>query len=357
MIASFLSLGLLLAGATVTQQPGAPAETQQLHVYDVRDLVTADAASADAVAAESGAAADPEPPRLLRDLPLLGDLFARRSAKSAPSGPKVRLRAIADMLQEFVEPRLGAKDEIQTVGEGRLVVLASPEQHAWIRRWLELQRATPEQQVDVTASFYALTPAAYAACFAPLLARVQQPTQVRLAAGVQARSLLLAPGAETVAFLTALAKADGVDSVSSPRVLARMRETVDVRAGKEVAYVKDFELERTPGSVIANPVIGTVWDGLAFSCFASPLASGHLGLTLEALAADLQHPIPSVETSLGVGAPVTIQLPRVRVARVRAAVELPKDHVVVFSVADTTEKPILVVVRAQAVDSTRGAGK
>lgn len=331
---------------------GAAAE-RTIQVYDLRDLV-ADATAPAAPAAVAPKVAEPAtaeraPGRTLRELPLLGELFEPREKKVTPPGPKARLVALADLMREFVEPRLDERDEIQVVGESSIVVLALPAQHAWIQRWLTAARDAPEQFLEVEVTFYALTPTGYAAHLAPVLARAPQPTQVRVDPGVRAQSLLLAPGAETEAFLAALAKTEGVEIVSAPRVLARMRESADVRTGEQVSYIKDFKVERTPTGIIADPVVDTVWDGLGFTIIGTPLSSGHLGLQIEAIAADLQRPIPTFETTLGVGAPVSIQLPRVRVARVRAAVELPKDHVVLFSLADATEKPMVVVLRARAV--------
>ena len=353
-----LSLALVCA-LSAQRQPIAAAEAttveRTIQVYDLRDLVAGAAApAAPAPAVAEPGATQPHPGRALRELPLLAHLFEPREKKVAPTGPKARLAAIADLLREIAEPRLDERDEIQVVGEGSIVVLALPAQHAWIQRWLTAARAAPEQFLEVEVTFYALTPAGYTAHLAPVLARAPQPTRIRVDPNLRAQSLLLAPGAETEAFLAALAEADGVEILSAPRVVARMRESADVRTGEQVAYIKDFEVERTPTAMVANPVVDTVWDGLGFSIIGTPLFSGHLGLQIEAIVADLARPIPTFETTLGVGAPITIQLPSVRIARVRAAVELPTDHVVLFSLADGTEKPMVVVLRARAVAPRSG---
>lgn len=354
-LTSCLSLALACAVSAQRQPVAAPETTtdeRTIQVYDLRDLVADAAVPASSAPAVDESAATGVP--VLHKLPLLSHLFEPREKTVVPAGPKARLAAIADLMREFVEPRLDERDEIQVVGDGSIVVLASPAQHTWIKRWLTAARAAPEEFLEVEVTFYALTPAGYTAHLAPVLARAPQPTQVRVDPNLRAQSLLLAPGAETEAFLAALAKAEGVDIVSAPRVLARMRESADVRTGEQVAYIKDFEVERTPTAIIANPVVGTVWDGLGFSIIGTPLFSGHLGLQIEAIVADLARPIPTFETTLGVGAPVTIQLPRVRIARVRAAVELPTDHVVLFSLADATEKPMVVVLRARTAAPRSG---
>lgn len=351
-------LSLMLAGALCAQRQPIPEtaipETviataeRTIHVYDLGDLV-ADPAAPARTAGEPAVDDPPTERRLPSRVLLIGELFEPREKKAVHSGPKARLAAIADLLREFVEPRLDERDEIQVVGDRAIVVQAAAAQHAWIQRWLTTARAAPDELLEVSVTFYALTPAGYAAQLAPVLARAPQPTQIRVDPNMRAQSLLLAPGDETEAFLAALANAEGVESLSAPRVLARMRESADVRTGEQVSYIRDFKVERTPTGIIADPVVDTVWDGLGFSIIGTPLVSGHLGLQIEAIVADLARPIPTFETTLGVGAPITIQLPRVRVARVRAAVELPSDHVVLFSLADGTEKPMVVVVRARAV--------
>lgn len=357
-------LSLALAACTLSAQrvpiaaPAGATDERTIQVYDLRDLV-ADAkapVAAEPVTGEPEATIRGQVP-VLRGLPLLGDLFETRAKVVAPTGPKARLTEIAGLLREFVEPRFDerdGRDEIQVVGDGAIVVLALPAQQAWVKAWLTAARTAPEELLEIEVTFHALTQASYTAHLAPVLARAPRPTQVRVDKDVRAQSLLLAPGAETEAFLSALGKAEGVDTVAAPRVVARMRETADVRSGEHVSYVKDYEVERTPTSAIANPVVGTVWDGLGFSIIGTPLGSGHLGLQIEAIVADLARPIPTFETTLGVGAPVTIQLPSVRIARVRAAVELPTDHIVLFTLADATEKPMVVILRARAIAPRSG---
>jgi hypothetical protein len=115
---------------------------------------------------------------------------------------------------------------------------------------------------------------------------------------------------------------------------------------EQTAYVRDFELEVTPGGVIADPIVDVVQDGFTLRCATTLLPAGAVGLALEADVVDLKRPIPTFETTLGVGQPVSIQLPEVLSTQVAAAVELPAGHLAVFALPALAGKRYLVLIEA-----------
>jgi hypothetical protein len=54
---------------------------------------------------------------------------------------------------------------------------------------------------------------------------------------------------------------DGKSSIGSPTVLVHANQTAKISFAEKVAYVKDFDVERVQGAVIADPIVGTVDEG------------------------------------------------------------------------------------------------
>jgi Flp pilus assembly secretin CpaC len=75
---------------------------------------------------------------------------------------------------------------------------------------------------------------------------------------------------------------------------------------------------------VANPVIGTVHDGVALDV--RPVVDSDLKfitMELRPTVMTLQLPIPTFTTTLGVGQPISIQLPEVTLQKVRTTVTMP----------------------------------
>ncbi len=97
----------------------------------------------------------------------------------------------------------------------------------------------------------------------------------------------------------------------------------------QVAYVADYEVEIAQASNIANPVVQTILDGIVLDV--RPVVSANrrfVSLELRPTVAILTRPIATFSTSLasgpiGANAPVIIQLPQLRVSRVRTTVNMP----------------------------------
>ena len=78
-----------------------------------------------------------------------------------------------------------------------------------------------------------------------------------------------------------------------------------------IAFVQDFDVEVARGMAIADPVIGNILEGATVRAF--PVPSAPRGtFDVEVTHSVLVRPIPTIETSLSRGGPITIQLPRMR---------------------------------------------
>jgi type II secretory pathway component GspD/PulD (secretin) len=93
---------------------------------------------------------------------------------------------------------------------------------------------------------------------------------------------------------------------------------------RNISYIKDFEVEIAQAAAVANPVIGTVHDGVALDV--RPVVDSELKfitMELRPTVMTLLLPIPTFTTTLGVGQPISIQLPEVNLQRVRTTVTMP----------------------------------
>ncbi|MCB9870819.1 MAG: hypothetical protein H6837_13265 [Planctomycetes bacterium] len=85
---------------------------------------------------------------------------------------------------------------------------------------------------------------------------------------------------------------------------------------RQTTYIKDFEVEIAQAAAVANPVIGVVKDGVALDV--RPVVSADrrfITMELRPTVLDLVLPIPTFTTTLGVGQPITLQLPRTTLRR------------------------------------------
>jgi tetratricopeptide (TPR) repeat protein len=129
--------------------------------------------------------------------------------------------------------------------------------------------------------------------------------------------------------LRAVEKSERIQNITSPRITVYNTQRANVQVLNQVSYVQDFEVEIAQASNIANPVIQTIQDGIVLDV--RPVVAQNrkfVTLELRPTVAVLTRPIATFTTSLASGpvtanAPVTIQLPELRVSRVRTTVTMP----------------------------------
>lgn len=130
--------------------------------------------------------------------------------------------------------------------------------------------------------------------------------------------------AEVEAVLRAVSKQERSETIEAPRLLIYNNTRASMHVLNQISYIKDFEVEIAQAAGVANPVIGTVYDGVALDV--RPVVDSDLKfitMELRPTVMTLQLPIPNFTTTLGVGQPISIQLPEVSLQRVRTTVTLP----------------------------------
>lgn len=129
---------------------------------------------------------------------------------------------------------------------------------------------------------------------------------------------------EVEVVLRAVAKQERSEQIDAPRLLIFNNTRASMSFLRNISYIKDFEVEIAQAAAVANPVIGVVHDGVALDV--RPVVDADLKfitMELRPTLMSLQLPIPTFTTTLGVGQPISIQLPSVTLQRVRTTVTMP----------------------------------
>lgn len=124
--------------------------------------------------------------------------------------------------------------------------------------------------------------------------------------------------------LRAVSKQERSEQIEAPRLLVYNNTRASMHFLRNISYIRDFEVEIAQAAAVANPVIGTVHDGVALDV--RPVVDSDLKfitMELRPTVMTLQLPIPTFTTTLGVGQPISIQLPEVTLQRVRTTVTVP----------------------------------
>lgn len=106
---------------------------------------------------------------------------------------------------------------------------------------------------------------------------------------------------------------EGTEILAMPKLTVFHGQRATVSLLNEIAYVKDYEVEVASASVIADPIIDVVREGVVIntSPVINPEGTG-ITLQVEALVSSVQRPMSEFLVPIqGVGSKVTIQLPEV----------------------------------------------
>ena len=129
---------------------------------------------------------------------------------------------------------------------------------------------------------------------------------------------------EVEVVLRAVSKQERSEQIEAPRLLVYNNTRASMHYLRNISYIRDFEVEIAQAAAVANPVIGTVHDGVALDV--RPVVSADrrfINLELRPTIANLVRPIEQRSTTLGSSNSVTIELPEVEIQRVRTSIPMP----------------------------------
>ena len=124
--------------------------------------------------------------------------------------------------------------------------------------------------------------------------------------------------------LRAVEKSDRQTVVVAPRLTAYNGQRANVTVLNQLSYIADFDVEIAQLSQIGDPIVQTLRDGVMLDLRPTVTADRRfITMELRPTVALLQRPIATFSTTLANGPPVTIQLPELRVQRIRTTVTMP----------------------------------
>ncbi len=139
--------------------------------------------------------------------------------------------------------------------------------------------------------------------------------------------------------LRAVEKRQRSEIITAPRLLVHNNTRANMSVLRHTSYIRDFEVEIAQSAAVANPVVDVVRDGVVLDV--RPVVSAdrkYITMELRPTVMELQLPIPNFVTTLGVGQPISIQLPRVTLQRVRTTVTMPDGATVMLGGMKLAEK-------------------
>jgi len=295
---------------------------------------------------------------------------------------RLRLEHLAAFVRAFVRPALDPEEEALPLGRGNLMVLARPDKLAWVTRFLAENRRQRRRPVTVQARFLKVPAALFSAQVEPLLRAAatgkvevvgdvgevpgdaeEVPGEVaeEVPPGVSPpanRYALLPDSKATEALLAALQKEPKVQVLGAPRITAALLSSSHLLLGEKIGYVRDFEIEVNAATVIANPIVDTVVDGIEFECTAAVIAPGILGMQFRFSVSRVERPMRTFTTTLAKHAtPLMIQLPEVKRVALQSGVELRAEETALFAAKTVEGDYVVVLLGAQPGDGTRVEGR
>lgn len=218
---------------------------------------------------------------------------------------EAKAKALADMAafaRAFVKPALQEGQDIRPLANRYLVVIAEAEQQAWLERTLQRHLKADVYQVDFEVRQFDMSNKDYEAVVAPLEAK----PVADVSEGVgPPHGMLTSEQADRL--LKALNNLKDVKAVAARRLQTRAMGGATASVGKNMSYVKDFEVEILSHKAIANPITGYVFDGLEVKAACGRLGNQKLGVALDLVFRTVEF--GDFHTTLGVGKKLTIQLP------------------------------------------------
>jgi len=124
--------------------------------------------------------------------------------------------------------------------------------------------------------------------------------------------------------LRAVEKSERIEQINAPRLTVYDTQRANVSVLTQSSYVQDFDVEIAQAAAIGDPIVRTIRDGIILDV--RPIVSADrrfITMELRPTVADLVRPIPTFQTSLATGPPVTIQVPEIAISRVRTTVTMP----------------------------------
>ncbi len=124
--------------------------------------------------------------------------------------------------------------------------------------------------------------------------------------------------------LRAVEKSKRSEVVTESKLMVYNTARANLTVANQVSYVGDFDVEIAQAAAIADPIVRVAQDGVFLDV--RPVVTADRRFTyieVRPTVANLVRPIPTFQTSLGAGSPVTLQLPELEIQKIRTRVLVP----------------------------------
>lgn len=186
-------------------------------------------------------------------------------------------KALAEIAQRYMQPAFAPEHEqLDAPSEGMLVANLALDQHAWLTRFLRLQKVqTGATEIAVSV--------------------VEGPRGSFRDVGLKDPSTVFADPGALASIRQRLAHDERFTILSSPRIATLNGQQGSISVLNQVAYIKDWKVTIVePGpQEIADPTIDIVQDGFVFDMRATVLAENSYGLDLAFKVSKLERPMAS----------------------------------------------------------------
>lgn len=129
---------------------------------------------------------------------------------------------------------------------------------------------------------------------------------------------------EVEMILRAVEKSKRSEIVTEPKLMVYNTARGNITVANQVSYVGDFDVEIAQAAAIADPIVRVAKDGVFLDVRPVVTADRRFAyIDVRPTVATLRRPIPTFQTSLGTGSPVTLQLPELEIQKIRTRILVP----------------------------------
>jgi len=247
----------------------------------------------------------------------------------------------AEMLRSFLQTPLTDADDIRAVGKRWIAALGTAEQIAEVERMFDAARKHRDDLIEVEVRLLQVKPDMFAQHLRQHLTATDREDAVTFESVIEPKL------AER--FAAAVERTE-CEHMFAPKIASMPLQPTTVSVKQQRAYVKDYEVTAQGNGVIADPIVGTVWEGNQSELCATFLPNGNIGLRCDVQVQELMKPIAEAKVDIIKGGqPVTIQLPRTTGVRLRSVAEVAPGALVVLAAQRQEGDFLVAIVKATAV--------
>jgi hypothetical protein len=147
-----------------------------------------------------------------------------------------------------------------------------------------------------------------------------------------------------------MSKDSGLSVVAAPRLTLFEKQTGTISIVNQLSYVKSFEIRSQGDTLVADPVIDTLSEGLVLALRVQQADAGSMKIDLDLTQSSVVRPIESQQVQI-FGAPMTIQTPVMYTQRLKAQGDVSEDRTLILTgLIDSDDQVSLVLINGRRTE-------